>query len=121
MNPSLVLVQPRNTRPYIAERLLMGRKGSNKTKHERKHFDTNHAAMTVDTMSKLKTCVEETKKGRPSACGRSQSENIDVGSCILALALAMFVLQRKKLYHIRGQCPRTAIHMTSHVTCSLTL
>ena len=27
--PSLVLVQPRKTRPYITERLLMGRKESN--------------------------------------------------------------------------------------------
>ena len=27
--PCLVLVQPRKTRPFIAERLLMGRKGSN--------------------------------------------------------------------------------------------
>ena len=26
INPSLVLVQPRKTRPYITERLLMGRK-----------------------------------------------------------------------------------------------
>ena len=26
INPSLVLVQPRNTCPYISERLLMGRK-----------------------------------------------------------------------------------------------
>ena len=31
INPSLVLVQPRNTRPYITERLLMGRKESNQT------------------------------------------------------------------------------------------
>ena len=30
MNPSLVLVKPRKTRPYITERLLMGRKESNK-------------------------------------------------------------------------------------------
>ena len=29
--PSLVLVQPRKTRPYITERLLMGRKESNQT------------------------------------------------------------------------------------------
>ena len=29
--PSLVLVQPRETRPYITERLLMGRKESNQT------------------------------------------------------------------------------------------
>ena len=31
-NPSLVLVQPRKTGPYITERLLMGRKESNQTK-----------------------------------------------------------------------------------------
>ena len=30
INPSLVLVQPRETRPFITERLLMGRKESNK-------------------------------------------------------------------------------------------
>ena len=35
INPSLVLVQPRKTRPFITEILLMGRKESNKTK-------TNH-------------------------------------------------------------------------------
>ena len=31
INPSLVLVQPRKTRPFIAEILLMGRKESNQT------------------------------------------------------------------------------------------
>ena len=31
INPSLVLVQPRKTRPFITERLLMGRKVSNQT------------------------------------------------------------------------------------------
>ena len=29
INPSLVLVEPRKTRPFITERLLMGRKESN--------------------------------------------------------------------------------------------
>ena len=29
-NPSIVLAQPRKTRPYLTERLLMGRKESNK-------------------------------------------------------------------------------------------
>ena len=32
INPSLVLVQPRKTRPFITERVLMGRKESNETK-----------------------------------------------------------------------------------------
>ena len=31
INPSLVLVQPRKIRPFITERLLMGRKASNQT------------------------------------------------------------------------------------------
>ena len=31
IKPSLVLVQPRKTRPFITERLLMGRKESNQT------------------------------------------------------------------------------------------
>ena len=33
INPSLELVQPRKTRPFITERLLMGRKESNQTKN----------------------------------------------------------------------------------------
>ena len=32
INPGLVLVQPRKTRPFITERLLMGLKESNQTK-----------------------------------------------------------------------------------------
>ena len=32
INPSLVLVKPRKTHPFITERLLMGRKESNQTK-----------------------------------------------------------------------------------------
>ena len=32
INPSLILVQPRKTRPFITERLLMGREESNQTK-----------------------------------------------------------------------------------------
>ena len=34
INPSLVLVQPRKTRPFITERLLMGRKESNQTNNQ---------------------------------------------------------------------------------------
>ena len=38
IDPSLVLVQPRTTRPYITERLLMGRKESNQTKQTNNHM-----------------------------------------------------------------------------------
>ena len=34
INPSLVLVQPRKTCPFITERLLMGRKESNQTNNQ---------------------------------------------------------------------------------------
>ena len=36
--PSLVLVQPRKTHPFITERLLMGRKESNQTKTNERDF-----------------------------------------------------------------------------------
>ena len=39
INPSLVLVQPRKTSPFITERLLMGRKESNQTKTKSRVFD----------------------------------------------------------------------------------
>ena len=35
INPSLVLIQPRKTRPFIPERLLMERSESNQTKEKR--------------------------------------------------------------------------------------
>ena len=35
INPSLVLIQPRKTSPFIAERLLMGCKESNQTKQNK--------------------------------------------------------------------------------------
>ena len=35
INPSLVLVQPRKIRPFITERLLMGRKESNQTNKQK--------------------------------------------------------------------------------------
>ena len=54
INPSLVLVQPRNTRPFITERMLMGRKESNQTNKQtnksqnvEKHFTPNIPAWCV--------------------------------------------------------------------------
>ena len=41
INPSLVLVQPRKTCPFITERLLMGRKESNQT-HTKNCMGTDH-------------------------------------------------------------------------------
>ena len=44
INPSLVLVQPRKTLPFITERLLMGRKESNQTTTKNDKNDTQFAA-----------------------------------------------------------------------------
>ena len=43
INPSSVLVQPRKTRPFITERLLMGRKESNQTKTNLKNSVKMHS------------------------------------------------------------------------------
>ena len=43
INPSLVLVQPRNTSPFITERLLIGRKESNQTNKANKMLDKQRA------------------------------------------------------------------------------
>ena len=57
INPSLVLVQPRKTRPYITERLLMGRKESNQTKQNiteikisMRHFVAINATQAVSNL-----------------------------------------------------------------------
>ena len=47
INPSLVLVQPRKTSPYITERLLMGRKESNQIKKKIMVNLLRHFAMIV--------------------------------------------------------------------------
>ena len=43
INPSLILVQPRKTRPFITERLLMGRKESNQTNKTSSYSELNIA------------------------------------------------------------------------------
>ena len=43
INPSLVLIQPRKTRPFITERLLMGRKESNKKNITKQGANTKQA------------------------------------------------------------------------------
>ena len=54
INPSLVLVQPRKTRPFITERLLMGREESNQTNkqiHENTNrLGVNHIALKTNAM-----------------------------------------------------------------------
>ena len=48
--PSLVLVQPRKTRPFITERLLMGRKESNQTNKQTDHIfmEADNGPVTCD-------------------------------------------------------------------------
>ena len=56
INRSLVLVQPRKARPFITERLLMGRKESNQTSHFfglDRHPTCINSIMTKSTLSTL--------------------------------------------------------------------
>ena len=49
INPSLVLVHSRKTRPFITERLLMGRKESNQTKRNKIIYTIHFAYLKVYT------------------------------------------------------------------------
>ena len=51
--PSLVLVQPRKTRPFITERLLMGRKESNQTNKQTKDPELLLGANNLDLQPHL--------------------------------------------------------------------
>ena len=48
INPSLVLVQPRKTRPFITERLLLGHKESNQTKQNKYKIKVEYWNNMVD-------------------------------------------------------------------------
>ena len=51
INPSLVLVQPRKTRPFITERLLMGRKESNQTNKDASFWFCNSLNLSAHSMN----------------------------------------------------------------------
>ena len=53
INPSLVLVQPRKTCPFITEILLMGRKESNQTKIFKLLFSNNPFRNTIRVSNRL--------------------------------------------------------------------
>ena len=47
INPSLVLVQHRKTRPFITEKVLMGRKESNQTNKQNQMYIFNYIFLTI--------------------------------------------------------------------------
>ena len=53
INPSLVLVQPRKTRPFITERLLMGRKESNQTNKQNNTQNIDKIIMVLNKLYKF--------------------------------------------------------------------
>ena len=55
INPSLVLVQPRKTRPFVTERLLMGRKESNQTNKSTKTYVMGTQKNRLDETVLLRT------------------------------------------------------------------
>ena len=67
MYPSLVLVQPRKTRPYITERLLMGCKESNQTKSN----NYNLGAGLFHSMAQFSLFKVPTSSGNHGKPGKS--------------------------------------------------
>ena len=71
--PSLVLVQPRKTRPYITERLLMGRKESNQTNKNKGQIRISLCGLPLQWMLLLPTPVWLTVHGYSlELCRRSR-------------------------------------------------
>ena len=71
-NPSLVLVQPRKTRPCLTERLLMARKESNQTKNN-KAFISKGMILNYLTYFLSKASYEYFKKN----CNRDKNYFMD--------------------------------------------
>ena len=62
INPSLVLVQPRKTRPFITERLLMGRKETNQTNKQtfvRHYLNFIFSKVFVNIKTVLQNCCSQ--------------------------------------------------------------
>ena len=70
INPSLVLVQPRKTRPFITERLLMGRKVSNQIKRNKMPLFRWCGSRCEKALPVYEVC--EQQRPRP-ACASTQS------------------------------------------------
>ena len=67
INPNLVLVQPRNKRPFITERLLMGCKESNQTKQTNIAY-THSALITCPTITLISSCNTMVQKSLHLLC-----------------------------------------------------
>ena len=57
INPSLVLVQPRKTCPFITERLLMGRKESNQT-NKKQVCCLSICCLTINIFKNYNACIK---------------------------------------------------------------
>ena len=100
INPSLVLVQPMKTLPFVTERLLMGCIESKQTKNLvpklfdflivfQKDFYENVISVTVckgyQQMTKVTTSKEKVKKESVGTHSSMCSCNVECGSCVLSI------------------------------------
>ena len=81
INPSLVLVQPRKTRPFITERLLMGRKESNQT-NKTCYSSTYIHCVSLSLCTLSKRCFNDIGARRSSIYINCQSKHCfnDIGA-----------------------------------------
>ena len=136
INPSLVLVQPRKTRPYITERLMMGRKESNQTKSN----ETLNQTAPSTTMTKqctLSAILDSYIKVKTVSSGYNYATIFipppppppreTAGTCITMsnpwyfLGLCMETMQNYKhvYFMLSPLCPRSGLEKTdTYVTAS---
>ena len=71
INPSLVLVQPRKTRPFITERLLMGRKESIQTNKQTNGYYVAHQKREVTWPPRVSQHrLDRMRQNTQSRCGQ---------------------------------------------------
>ena len=91
INPSLVLVQPRKTRPYIAERLLVGCKESKQTNKQNhiKRYRLNKSYLTILSVIHFsgETVERNLEKYLRQAEGLLRAGNVDAVEQYIELCL----------------------------------
>ena len=97
INPSLVLVRPRKTRPFITERLLMGHKESNQFTSPNESFEHSlpHSNALLQFCLKLERCKLLKAACYPTKCDVINDIKQDILSKYFDVVLSDVALQKK--------------------------
>ena len=97
INPSLVLVQPRKIRPFITERLLMGRKESNQTNKQTENKTTQTDDSFDEYLKKQeKSPSEKTPKETPKGKQDKNTSSPRLGPAFKPATLEMMKKEEER-------------------------